>query len=413
MCNSHTTNTDSTSTTTTTTNTTNARTYTVRVENREDVESSLVSLQRKAVKLGVPNFSWKWGEERLIQQGTWNPAGHVSDLQIEAHKDYVGISLTITGVENIGVKGWQVVAALEHTAKGMPIIYNTSGSIPQQYQAAEPHCDHCGIDRRRIWTYILQNTTTGEYKQVGSTCLKDFTGHAVDGIASYGELLKDVFGAITGGESLGNGRRAWTSLLVFLSDIASLISQYGWTPKSAEHSASPSTITIYERHVNAKVRIDVSEDDTKVAEATIEWARNLSEDMRRQSDYMHNLHVISTHMFVEPRHEGIAASMIAAYKRAKEQEAKRAQSPTSKHVGTVGKREKFSLTLERKFSFEGQYGYCYKLIFVDSLGNKVVWFTASGSDMKEGQTYNLLGTVKAHTVYKGTAQTEVTRCKIQ
>ena len=392
------------------TTTSNARTYLVRVENKSSVEEKLVALQRRAVKLGVPGFSWTWGEQRKCYPQTYTMSGFVSDYDIEASKPYIGINLEIIGAQNIGVEGWRMVGALEHTDSGTLIYSTTSEPFPAQYKNCKPQCDHCGHNRNRNWTYILQDES-GTYKQVGSTCLKDFTHHSADSIASYGEFLKDMKEALD--ESLFCKGKGWTPIEDFLAEIASLISQWGWTPKSAAYEGQCPTVERWLNCVVSHTPIQVSDDNRKGAKVALTWAQTLQESECMRSDYLHNIHTISKNLYVEPRHEGLAASIIAAYNRAQEIESKKSNLANSVHVGTVGKRQSFELTLERKFSYDGQYGTTYKLIFKDVLGNKVVWSTSNGHGVEEGKTYSLLGTVKAHSEYRGVSQTEITRCKMQ
>ena len=37
-------------------------------------------------------------------------------------------------------------------------------------------CEHCGLRRRRTRTYVVVHTDSGEVRQVGSGCLRDFLG---------------------------------------------------------------------------------------------------------------------------------------------------------------------------------------------------------------------------------------------
>ena len=48
--------------------------------------------------------------------------------------------------------------------------------IPKEYCTYELRYDHCNSNRHRNSTYIIQNTDTGEFKQVESTCTRSRLG---------------------------------------------------------------------------------------------------------------------------------------------------------------------------------------------------------------------------------------------
>lgn len=90
---------------------------------------------------------------------------------------------------------------------------------------------------------------------------------------------------------------------------------------------------------------------------------------------------------------------------------------SSRWVGEVGQKYSGTLKLISTFFFENHFGYyggvtgIYK--FNDENGNVIVWKTACRDDLEEGNTYNITGTIKDHSDYKGEKQTILTRCKIK
>lgn len=109
---------------------------------------------------------------------------------------------------------------------------------------------------------------------------------------------------------------------------------------------------------------------------------------------------------------------LGAYSEAKRQES-RPRKPST-HTGEVGKRAEFRLVLEKVLVF-GEYspfGPTYLSIFSDSEDRKLVWKSSTrphftGGKLVECDTCVLVkATVKAHSEYQGTKQTELTRCKV-
>jgi hypothetical protein len=88
------------------------------------------------------------------------------------------------------------------------------------------------------------------------------------------------------------------------------------------------------------------------------------------------------------------------------------QAATSRHVGTVGQRQTFDLTVERIFEGESHFGrYCI-LNCKDQAGNVVVYKGGSDLGLEQGDRATVTATVKAHGDYKGIAQTIVSRPKV-
>lgn len=88
----------------------------------------------------------------------------------------------------------------------------------------------------------------------------------------------------------------------------------------------------------------------------------------------------------------------------------------SEYVGEVGKRITVELRLKRVFSYDVCIGYqqsvIYVNIFEDQQGNVMVWKTSSWHGA-EHEIYEVTGTIKEHTEYKGVRQTVFTRCKVR
>jgi len=87
-----------------------------------------------------------------------------------------------------------------------------------------------------------------------------------------------------------------------------------------------------------------------------------------------------------------------------------ADRATSQHVGTVGERREFTLTVGKVFSFEGIYGTTYINICKDADGNVIVYKGSNGYE--EGETLTVKATVKAHDEREGVAQTLIARPKV-
>lgn len=97
--------------------------------------------------------------------------------------------------------------------------------------------------------------------------------------------------------------------------------------------------------------------------------------------------------------------------RLKEREARKVERlerdrATSKHVGVVGKREVFTLNVERVIRLDGEYGVSYIYLCKDVEGNVIVY---KGTQYWEEPVVTVKATVKEHGEREGVMQTIIQR----
>jgi DNA/RNA endonuclease YhcR with UshA esterase domain len=80
------------------------------------------------------------------------------------------------------------------------------------------------------------------------------------------------------------------------------------------------------------------------------------------------------------------------------------------YFGEVGKRYEMEVDVIRIIPCESQYGTIGLHIMRSKEGHSLKWFS-SGEWLKEGETFRVKGTVKAHEEYKGKKQTSLSRVK--
>jgi hypothetical protein len=83
----------------------------------------------------------------------------------------------------------------------------------------------------------------------------------------------------------------------------------------------------------------------------------------------------------------------------------------SEFLGEIKDRLELEVTVKKAVELNGFYGRSTMHIMEDAVGNVLVW-TTSAKTLVEGNQYNLRGTVKAHSIYKNTKQTVLTRCTV-
>lgn len=351
---------------------------------------------------------------------------------------------TVTGAAPV-IEGWAIVATIEHEA-GVNILRSISDEpLPQRFREVGPEtCDHCGFVRNRKDTYVVRNVETGEYKQVGRSCLKDFLGNnkSPAAIAAYAQALMDFDTMVDGlcdeeEGGFGLGGKGWAYDLVdFLAATSAVIDSLGWVSRGMayehDHLTATADVVLDALDAAAKGKGDLFVSDANRAEAVeaIEWAN--AQDAAG-NDYIYNLQAICELGYVTYRTAGYAASIVSSMRRSNERRLKVeiVKADGTDHIGTEGKRGEFTLTLLGTRYFESQWGETCLHRFADQDGNLVIWWASNeyvvpegtvGHDgvnhsgkaaMVKGATYRVKATVKSHDEYKDQAQTVMTRVAVQ
>jgi hypothetical protein len=157
----------------------------------------------------------------------------------------------------------------------------------------------------------------------------------------------------------------------------------------------------------------VTDDDRTLARDAVTWVN--SDDVGNVSDYIHNVRVYANLDSVESKGANTLASLIASYRRHLGATAARTEKLNEHLPGTAPKARlrDLTLTLVGEHSFDTAFGTKWILRFEDAQGRAVVWKTTSpGSGYKTGDHVLVTGTVKELGEYRGTKQTELTRCKV-
>ena len=89
------------------------------------------------------------------------------------------------------------------------------------------------------------------------------------------------------------------------------------------------------------------------------------------------------------------------------------ESSNSVWQGSIGERIDRLLTVKKAVvNDDGYYGPNTFYLMEDEEGNQYCW-TTSAKQLEVGETYEVRGTVKAFSKYKGTEQTILTRCNVK
>ena len=323
------------------------------------------------------------------------------------------------------INGWEFVAKIEHHDEANIVSSPNKQAMPIEYHTIDANCEHCGHDRRRNNTYILKNQENGELKQVGSTCLRDFTGHPnPEVIANYFERLSQLDPGViielneanTGPiDPTSRNSKYYIDPLEYLANVAAVIRNFGWVSKTQAYesmdSITPTAPLALDNMFPTQYTkpIAVTSEDYTLAQEALDWIHSQDEEFYAQNNYLHNLWAASQLSAIGYSHIGLMASLINAYKKESEAQKKKSvvQLP-SNYVGAVGDRQEFILTVDNVKQFPSQYQYnsfVYLNNMRDNQGNIIIWW--GSKELDEGATYSMTATIKEHKEYNGVPQTVI------
>lgn len=323
----------------------------------------------------------------------------------------------------VKANGWSFVATIEHTEHGN-IVRNAPNMVaPEWARTAECRCEHCNTKQRRKDTYLVKEDATGVIRQVGRSCLKEYTGgldvsHAAM-LLSYIDLMEESTDFC--GDTGMMATRYW-GVHEYLLNVAETIRAFGYVSSTAamereDHPVRTSSLALTlmtsayseDEELRQKTGYNPARaENEELVAAALSWVAAQS-----GTDYIENLKVAYANEYCEARDMGIIASLLPSYHKAQarkaENEKRVVAESCSQHVGTIGQRIETTVSLTLLTSWETQYGYTNLYRMMDSFGNVYTWKT--GNVYSNGD-YTCKGTVKAHSEFRGTKQTELTRCKL-
>ena len=253
--------------------------------------------------------------------------------------------VSVTG-ETPKIHGWIFCGTIDHrTAGNILRSVPGAGELPIKFRTVDAICEHCGVARRRNDTFILRCEATGEYKQIGRQCCRDFIGFDVTVFTETAKWLSGMEPSDSDGEG-GYGGHGGTSrdimLTKYLAHVHACIRKWGWVSakeadiRQTERTSSAAIANMFPLPKYRHLALPLTDRDYQIAEQAVEWVRAL----QPRGDYEYNLTVVAAGDFITFRDIGLAASMISGLYRHQEQTIKRAERlvslKNSQHIGASG-----------------------------------------------------------------------------
>lgn len=397
--------------------------YLIPIENMESFEKKIARIRRKAERAKV-DFSY----QRLEP--------------VQKETDLPGITVECVPVTvkcKIHYENWIVIAVLDHHEVGN-VIHLVEGewrpsaelALPSRFRTAKSFCEHCNTMRSRNKTVVIYNTHTKQFKQVGTTCLREYTGGIdAEAIAAFEEAIKspEEFLGVSGSSKF------FIETKDYLSAVVATMSLYGFMSKkkaaeineevrynnNIKRVEATCTKAVHLMTNNEKPNemsnkwhnIYKSKDTEAFVEDALEWIKSYNEP----NDFMENLRVICSGSHIKVSDVGFAACLMDLYKRHLEYEKKSKQKEKDnemyRYYGEVGEKVTLNGRLACVTSYSTQFGvmYIYKMIYNSAI---FVWKTSKYLGIDDsGEEVNLVGTIKEHSEFRGVKQNMLVRCKVE
>lgn len=381
----------------------------------------VTALNARAVKRGWTGRVEIAGE-RLVIQNTGSPRPF-PDLPAAA--EVVRFETTITGAAPC-YNSWRFLAALD----GLPAADQSVSWVLRYAPGVEEvaidrtrlragACDHCQTIRgNRRHLYAVEHIETGEIRQVGSSCIRDFFGWNTAPVFISCEDTLNVCETTRGaGEAWTPGYVVWVALAAV--DVA------GWTSRQFAGPGRVATAELVSAYLAGTGRSGQAArellDPAMTAAGKLEpdvMATVRAEVGEAQDGYSANLSAALAAEQAGPQQIGLLASTVACYHRIladrADQHDEGQGEPEPVWLAEPGVKVEIAGTILTAMTVDGYaYNTSQRLIVVQAGPTLAKMYTAAAwaYDVSAGDPVNLRATVKSHDLWQGHQQTVLTRAK--
>lgn len=270
-----------------------SRTFRVREENLAALRERIERLDRRARRLGT-------GPIALIDTG-------------RRQRAYTWVKLTGRPPT---LAGWRLVATVDHRSQP-----STMHRVPGEHAVSvhgarwdEPRCEHCLVRRARHETYLLVHEATGELRQVGSSCMRDFVGGSDPARACrQAEYLTLAGAELAGKTDVPSVPPGLLPLDEFAAHAAHVVRQHGFAGRARADPDAPTSAERAEASLTAKATLEPA--DIALAAGTLGWARELLPHKPKLTPFERDLVAAVGEPWIARRDRGLICKAIAIRRR--------------------------------------------------------------------------------------------------
>lgn len=389
----------------------------------DSLEIKLATIRRKCAKYGC-EFSYSRIGETFKKVDIQDETGQRTEVTIKA------IEVEVSGTA-IAESGWKLAGKIEHLETGNLIHSFSDVAIPDRYRSASPRCEHCNSDRHRKETYVLYHAENNSWKQVGSSCLKDFTGYVSAEMAAAIASVYTLFERVAEDRIYIASSPKYFDIESVMCYAIECVKHWGYHKAEEGHAATRNqVIDLMHKHMKFPASIGaVTFDPMSTTNLqTFKDIRSRLLALDANDDYTNNLQVFLKAEDIPENGLGILVSAVPYYNNLIAREAeqrKLEEASNSKFIGNIGQRLTVDIATVRLLNiYDGYYGSTWRYQIIDAQGNVFMWDASNSiwdtfrvkdslnGDVVEGLPLQLVGTVKKHDEFRGIKQTWLTRCRV-
>ena len=394
--------------------------YSIPTNKLEKLEKIIKKYQKKGADITFAIGNKVTEKGTLFINDAIHHVSHSVSIDVECYEVEVEGSYVISG--------WQFVGTIEFTENGNIIRLANSayeGLVPAKYLHTSKICEHCGTIRNRKDTYLIMSDE-GEFKQVGSSCLLEYTrgldANTCASIMSCLDQVREISNKDCDFETFrGNGFSSTgfgvgnTEALKALA--IGLVKKQGYTKMQDGIGTASDLSNLFFHNLPSDIEEQLFGDVTPASEEEVKAIDEYAKDyFESNNEYMRNASLAWSRKSIEFRDFGLIASFAHTYLKDMQKRQEMSTTRVNEHVGNIGDRITFKVAFARVLFVKDNSMYSYYASaskvweIVDTEGHTFKWSASFSTEIKPNDT--ITATIKDHTEYKSVKQTVITRGKV-
>ena len=252
----------------------------------------------------------------------------------------------------------------------------------------------------------MVHAESGELRQVGSACLRDFVGgHDPERACRCAEHLAlaraELKRAGTPVLARPSANRSEPALEEFAAHAALVVRAHGFTSREqARRTSRPASADEALRSLREEPEAP-DRADRALAAGALRWARALLATKPELSRFERDaLAAVSNETGLTRRARGLVCALIAFY---------RQRRARSRHLAYPGARIEVTVLVERVVAQHSErHGIVRRCELIDAEANRLVWWQTQGDALRGGEVVTLIGRVQRHTRFGATVTVSAT-----
>lgn len=350
---------------------------------KQKLDIELARLQKRANKTLKSFLKWDSSDVTLERDEGKN-----------TYSSYVYFTIWFSTLK---IPNWSLIGQVEHlnleeNESGNILIDYFPAEIPSYFKHINGKCDHCLFDRDRKKTFILWNDTEKSYHQVGTNCVKDFTGYDPEKIIELLEL-KNSFNLYK--KSLFKEEKNSAQFVVSIHSAISASIEAVKDGFRTSKDINPSWVKARDLLLSDNVYCE-SEKSKEIIDFYI--------NMNANSQLLADIKCLMKNDYLW--HKDLGKFVWGVFHALQEFKPK----DETHHIGEIGSKELGMVRFISKRDIQTFFGPSTIVNLEDFTGNKIVYFTTTKFLPYEGlRCYEY--TIKKHDEFRGIKQTVVSRMK--